>query len=83
MENNELNKKIINKVRNKIVVSNLEKEEIMKINKKQRIISVTVVLMLFVSGSFISVNAATNGKLAESVGEFINIKINVLYPANK
>lgn len=35
MENNELNNKILKNVRNKIVVSNLEKEYAMKISKRK------------------------------------------------
>ena len=33
MENNELNKKVLEKVRSRIVISNLESEENMKLNK--------------------------------------------------
>lgn len=35
MENNKLNKKIIENVRNRVVVSNLESEENMKISKRK------------------------------------------------
>ena len=35
MVNNELNKKIVESVRNRVVISNLESEENMKINKKR------------------------------------------------
>ena len=38
MVNNELNKKIVESVRNRIVISNLESEENMKINKRSRIL---------------------------------------------
>ena len=37
MVNNELNKKIVESVRNRIVISNLESEENMKINKRKQI----------------------------------------------
>ena len=36
MENNELNNKILKNVRNRIVVSNLEKEEAMKIENRRK-----------------------------------------------
>lgn len=35
MGNNELNKRIIEKVRNRVVISNLESQENMKINKRK------------------------------------------------
>ena len=38
MVNNELNKKIVESVRNRIVISNLESEENMKINKRKQIV---------------------------------------------
>ena len=38
MENNELNKKVLEKVRSRIVISNLESEENMKLNKKKQLI---------------------------------------------
>ncbi len=76
MGNNELNNKIIGNVRNKIVISNLEKEKNMKICKRKQIVSILSVVILFVSGSFVTVNAATDGKLAKSVKNFITITIN-------
>lgn len=76
MENNELNNKIIGNVRNKIVISNLEKEKNMKISKRKQIVSIFSAVVLLVSGSFVTVNAATDGKLAENVKNFITITIN-------
>lgn len=76
MEINELDKKIIENVRNKIVVSNLEKEENMRISKKKAIISIAAVIMIFISGSFVTVNAATEGKLVENVKGLINVTFN-------
>ncbi len=48
----------------------------MKICKRKQIVSILTVVVLFVSGSFVTVNAATDGKLAESVKNFITITIN-------
>lgn len=76
MINNELERKIINNVRNKIVVSNLEKEADMKISKRKAIISVTALLLIFMSGSFLTVNAATDGQLAKDVKDLINVTFN-------
>lgn len=69
MENRELNHKILTNVRSKIVVSNLESEESMKINKRKQIVSICAVAVIMLSGSFFTVNAATDGKLVESVKE--------------
>ena len=52
MENNELNNKILKNVRNKIVVSNLEKEYAMKISKRKQIISLCATTIILLSGSF-------------------------------
>lgn len=67
MENNELNKIIIDKVRSKVVVSNLEREEKMKLSKRKQVISIVAVLMVFLLGGVATVNAATNGKLVEEI----------------
>ncbi len=71
MENNELERKIINNVRNKIVVSNLEKEANMRMSKRRAIISITALVLILMSGSFLTVNAATDGQLAKDVKDLI------------
>lgn len=73
MENNELNKKIIENVRNRVVVSNLESEENMKLNKRKQILSLVAVMTIMFTGSFITVNAATNGELVEKVKDTVEI----------
>ena len=67
MENNELNNIVLNKVINNIVISNLEREECMRVNKKKQVISLCVVAVVFLSGSFFTANAATEGKLVENI----------------
>ena len=67
MENHELNNKILRNVRNKIVVSNLEREENMKISKQKQAISVLMAMIVLFSGGFLTVNAATEGKLVEEI----------------
>ena len=73
MVNNELNKKIVESVRNRIVISNLESEENMKINKRKQIVSLVAVMLIMLTGSFITVNAATNGELAEKAKDTIQV----------
>lgn len=73
MENNELNKKIIENVRNRVVVSNLESEENMKLNKRKQILSLVAIMIIMFTGSFITVNAATNGELVEKVKDTAKI----------
>lgn len=73
MENNELNKKIFENVRNRIVVSNLESEENMKLNKRKQVLSLVAVMILMLTGSFITVNAATNGELANKVKDTVKV----------
>lgn len=73
MENNKLNKKIIENVRNRVVVSNLESEENMKISKRKQVLSVVAVMVVMLTGSFITVNAATDGELAQKVKDTIQV----------
>lgn len=73
MENNELNKKIIENVRNRVVISNLEREENMKINKRKQILSLVAVMAIMITGGFFTVNAATNGELSEKVKDTIQV----------
>ena len=73
MVNNELNKKIVESVRNRVVISNLESEENMKINKRKQIVSLVAVMLIMLTGSFITVNATTNGELAEKAKDTIQV----------
>ena len=74
MENKELNSRILKNVRNKIVISNLEREENMKLNIRKQIITLGIVLLLVLSGGFITTNAATNGKLVEGIKDNIKVR---------
>lgn len=73
MENNELNKRIIENVRNRVVISNLESEENMKLNKRKQMLSVVTVMVVMLIGSFFTVNATTNGELVEKVKDTIQV----------
>lgn len=73
MEENNLNKRIIENVRNRVVISNMESEEIMKLGKRKHILSVIAVAIVMMGGSFLTVNAATEGELVEKVKDKIQI----------
>lgn len=83
MENNDLNNKIMRNVRTRIVVSNLEKEETMEKNKRRHIISLCATTIILLSGSFFSVNAATDGKLVEDIKEKYKEIITIDYDQSK
>lgn len=71
--NNNLNKRIIENVRNRVVISNIESEVNMKLSKRKQVLSVVAACMIMIGGSFITVNAATDGQLVEKVTETIQI----------
>ena len=73
MENNNLNKRIKENVRNRVVISNIESEVNMNISKGKQILSVMAICIIMLGGSAITVNAATGGKLAEKVTETIRV----------
>lgn len=64
--------KIIRNIKERMAISNLEKEYSMKMKAKRKMISISMVLMLFLVGSFVTVNAATGGQLANNVAD--NVK---------
>lgn len=71
--NDDLNKRIIENVRNRVVISNIESEVNMKLSKRKHILSVITVCIIMLGGSFITVNAATDGQLIEKVTETIQV----------
>lgn len=73
MKNNELDKRIIENVRNRVVISNLESEETMKLNKRKQILSLVAVMTIMLTGGFATVNAATDGELAEKVKNTVQV----------
>lgn len=83
MENNDLNDKIMRNVRSRIVISNLEKEEAMEKAKRKHIISLCATTVILLSGSFLSVNAATDGKLVEDIKEKYKEIITIDYDQSK
>lgn len=83
MENNDLNDKIMRNVRSRIVISNLEKEEAVEKAKRKHIISLCATTVILLSGSFLSVNAATDGKLVEDIKEKYKEIITIDYDQSK
>ena len=73
MENNELSKKIIENVRNRVVISNLESEENMKLNKRKQVLSLIKVMLVLLTGSFITVNATSNGEVVDQIKDKIKV----------
>lgn len=73
MENNELNNKIFEKVINRVVISNLESEKSMKLNRKKRILSLTAVVIFIFTGGLFTVNATTNGEVAQKIKDAISV----------
>jgi len=72
MNNNELNNRVLERVKSRIAVSNLEMEEIQMKNKRKRIISfVTIFMVIFTSG-FVTVNAMTNNRLVNAIKSIFN-----------
>lgn len=75
MEDKNLKYKIIENVRNNIVISNLEREDKMRVNNRKKIAIFSVVAIMTIFGSFATVNAATDGKIVENIKEFVSVKI--------
>lgn len=73
MENKDLNNKVLRNVRNKIVISNLEREENMRLNVKKQVLSLCAASIIVLTGGFITVNAATEGKLVDGIKEIIKV----------
>lgn len=70
---NKLNNEILNNVRNRIVVSNLESEEKMKINKRKQVLSIVAVAVIMLTGGFFTVDAATDNSLSNAIKDTIKV----------
>lgn len=60
-------KKIIKNFRDSIAISNLKEELIMKKVVKKQIVLIAMISIVFLTGGFATVNAATGGALAENI----------------
>lgn len=77
MINQKMKNKIRKNVRNMVVISNLEREEIMKTKNIKKRLSIVAILVVLLSSSFITVNAVADGKLANDIKEKVNNIITV------
>lgn len=64
---NNFEKRILRGVKDNIAISNLEEEYMMKKISAKKVTLMTVVGILCVFGSFMTVNAATGGKLLDNI----------------
>lgn len=69
----ELSKKVLKEFKDNITISNLKEECIMKRNIRKHVLLGTMLVTLILSGSFITVNAATNGQLVENIKDTIKV----------
>jgi len=72
MNKNELNNRVLERVKSRIAVSNLEMEEKQMMSKRKRVISFVTVFVLIFAGSFITVNAMTNNGLVNAIKSIFN-----------
>jgi len=72
MNNNELNNRVLERVKSRIAVSNLEMEERQMISKRKRVISFVAVFMLVFAGSIFTVNAMTNNGIVNAIKSIFN-----------
>lgn len=73
MESNELSKKIVENVKNMVVMSNLEKEEMIKMSRRKQIFSIIAVVAVMLTGGFATVNAVTNGEFVNKVIDTVQV----------
>lgn len=73
MENDEFNDRIVKKVRSRIVMSNLESEENMRLSRKIKVLSLVAVVFSVLTGGFVTVNAVTDGELVNKVIDTVNV----------
>ena len=72
---NEFNDNIIKNTREKIILSNVEKQYYVKRKKRKNIFKATTLSVFILAGSFLTVNAATDGNLKDSIMNVINDNI--------
>lgn len=72
---NEFNDNIIKNTREKIILSNVEKQYYVKRRKRKNIFKATTLSVFILAGSFLTVNASTDGNLKDSIMNVINDNI--------
>ena len=65
------NDRIMQYMQERTAISNLEKAYSMKKHKRMKMLSISMVLMLFLVGGLVTVNAATNGSITNAVKQTI------------
>ena len=71
----DLDERIIKNFRDHIAISNLREECEMKRIVKKQILMFSMIAVVFISGSFMTVNAATGGKLVNNIKEVLFNKV--------
>ena len=69
----ELRERILKGFKDNITISNLKEECIMKRNTRKQVLLGIMITTLILSGSFITVNASTNGQLGENIKDTIKV----------
>ena len=72
MDHNELSSRVLENVKRRIAVSNLEMEEKRMISRKKKIISFVAILMIIFTSGFVTVNAMTNNGLVNAIKSIFN-----------
>ena len=72
MDHNELNSRVLENVKSRIAVSNLEMEEKRMISRRKRIVSFVVIFMIIFTSSVITVNAMTDNGLVNAIKSIFN-----------
>ena len=66
------NEKLMNKIKDKIAISNFEWEEKTMINKKKKMLSIVSISIICIMCSFATVNAMTGNELVKNIEKTIS-----------
>ena len=69
----ELSERVLKEFKDNITISKLKEECIMQRKTRKQVLFGTILCTLMLSGSFITVNAATNGQLVENIKDTIKV----------
>ena len=71
MSNDNLNNKIINNVRDKIIISNIKGEKEKMLSSKKKILAIASCVVIL-AGGYVSVDAVNNGELTNTIKEKVS-----------
>ena len=71
MSNDNLNNKIINNVRDKIIISNIKGEKEKMLSSKKKILAIASCVVIL-AGGYVSVDAVNNGEITNTIKEKIS-----------